>query len=198
MTEASGPVSQQDPSLANRLTARIEKNLLVILGGIILGAFLAGIGVLVFIQKIVKSEIEDHWKGQLASLAKATVDEQIKQRFGKREPALAKHFRAGLNECARLNEVQYCWGRETKTPKWDAKAAVNTVDHSFEFAAPFESTPVVTVGIYPTGNQKMWGVYSSTRTPSAFKVRAKDISNSPQSEEHVLVSYLAIGTAAKD
>ncbi len=198
MTEGSAPVDRHDPGLASRLTARLEKNLLVVLGGIVIGAFVAGIGVLIFIQKIVKVEIEDHWKGQLATLAKATVDDQIKQRFGTREPALVKHFRAGLNECTRVNEVQYCWGRETKTPKWDAKTAVNTVDHSFEFAAPFESIPVVTVGIYAAKNQKMWAVYSSTRTPSAFKVRAQDISKSPQSEEHVLVSYLAIGTPAKD
>ena len=198
MTEDPGSLDRSESGLDRRLTARLEKNLLVVLGGIVIGAFVAGIGALIFIQRIVKVEIEDHWKGQLATLAKATVDEHIKQRFGTREPALVKQFRVGLNECTRLNEVQYCWGREARTPKWDAKTAVNTVDHSFAFAAPFESTPVVTVGIYAVKNQKMWAVYSSNRTPSAFQVRAQDISRAPQSEEHVLVSYLAIGTPGKD
>jgi hypothetical protein len=198
MTEGLAPVDGHDPGLASRLIARIEKNLLVVLGGIVIGAFVAGIGALIFIQKIVKVEIEDHWKGQLATLAKATVDDHIKLRFGARQPALVKYVRAGVNECTRLNEVQYCWGRDTRTPKWDTKTAANTVDHSFEFAAPFESVPVVTVGIYALGNQKMWAVYSSTRTSSVFKVRAQDISKAPQSEEHVLVSYLAIGPPAKD
>lgn len=198
MTKDAVKSDSDDLSVAHRFTSRLEKNLLVVLGGMVIGAFLAGIGALLFIQQVIKAEIDDHWKGQLATLAKATVDEQIKQRFGSREPALVKHFRNGPNECTRLNDVQYCWGRETKTPKWDTRATSNTVEHSFPFAASFESVPVVTVGIHPAGNQKIWAVYGSSRTPSRFQVRARDLTKGPQSEEHVLVSYLAVGAPGKD
>lgn len=198
MTEGPTPVERTDSTLSTRLTEKLEKNLLVVLGGIVIGAFLTGMGALIFVQRTVKAEIEDHWRGQLAALAKAAVDEQIKARFGTHEPALVKHYHAGLNDCTRVNDAQYCWGREARTPKWDATTKVNTVDHNFTFAAPFEDTPVVTVGIYAAKNQKMWAVYSSTRTPKAFSVRAQDISKLPQSEEHVVVSYLAVGTPAKE
>lgn len=193
------PVPTPDgPTAAQRITTRIEKNLAVVLGGMIAGAFLAGIGALLFMQKVVKEAIEDHWKGQIAALAKATVDEQVKQRFGAREPALVRSFRTGTSECLRLNDLQYCWGRETRTPKWDAQGLVNVVDHKFAFAAPFDATPVVTTAAYAAGNHKVWGVYHSTRTASGFDVRAMDLTRGPRSEEHVLISYIAVGTPGKD
>jgi len=108
MTRDTVKSDSDDLSVVHRFTSRLEKNLVVVLGGMVIGAFLAGIGTLLFIQKVIKAEIDDHWKGQLATLAKTSVDEQIKQRFGSREPALVKHFRQGLNECTRLNDVQYC------------------------------------------------------------------------------------------
>ena len=48
-----------DPTPAGRLATLTEKNLLVALGGIIIGAFVAGIGALLFIQRTVKTEIDD-------------------------------------------------------------------------------------------------------------------------------------------
>jgi hypothetical protein len=198
MADGPNPAERTDSTFSSRLAARLEKNLLVVLGGIVIGAFAAGMGALLFIQKTVKSEIDNLWKGQLSTLAKSAVDKHIKERFGTLEPALVKRFHAGENDCTRINDVQYCWGREARTPKWDAAAKVNTVDHTFTFAAPFEDTPVVTVGIYAAKNQKMWAVYSSNRMPKTFSVRAQDISKSPQSEEHVLVSYLAVGTPGKE
>ena len=198
MTRDTVKSDSDDLSVVHRFTSRLEKNLVVVLGGMVIGAFLAGIGTLLFIQKVIKAEIDDHWKGQLATLAKTSVDEQIKQRFGSREPALVKHFRKGLNECTRLNDVQYCWGRETRTPKWDTRDTSNTVEHSFTFAASFEGVPVVTVGIHPARNQKIWAVYGSIRTASTFQVRARDLTKGLQSEEHVLVSYWAVGAPGKD
>ena len=198
MGKAPLPVDRGDQGPGARLSSRIEKNILVVLGGIVIGAFLAGIGAMVFVQKLVKAEIEDNWKGQIATLGKSAVDAQIKERFGTAEPALVKHFRTIGNDCTRVNDTQYCWGRETKTPRWDATTLVNVVDHSFAFAAPFDGAPVVTVGIYPAGNQKMWAVYSVNRTSTTFQVRAQDISRSPRSEEHVFVTYVAIGSPAPD
>jgi len=151
-------------SFAQRLTAGIEKNLIVVVGGVIIGAFLAGISALLFIQRVVKAEIEDNWKGQMAALAKTSIEEQVKQRFGSREPALAKFFRDGLNECIRVNDVQYCWGRESKIPKWDTQATTNIVEHRFAFAAPFEGTPVVTLGIY-SAKTRRFGPYSVRLAP---------------------------------
>ena len=198
MTDNPAPVNREAPSVVERLISRIEKNLVVVLGGIVIGAFVTGIGAMLFIQKLVKSEIEDHWKGQLAALGQLAVDAQIKARFGTNEPALVKHFHTAGNDCSRVNETQYCWGREGRTPKWDAKAQVNTVEHTFKFAAPFEGAPVVTVGIYATGNQKMWAVYSSFRASTTFQVRAQDISKSAPSDEFVSVSYFAVGMPTKE
>jgi hypothetical protein len=195
--DAPAPAPER-PTAAQRIAARIEKNLLVVLGGVVIGAFLAGIGTLAFVQKVVKDEVESHWKGQVAALAKGSVDEQVKARFGSREPALVRTFRNGLNECLRVNDLQYCWGRETRTPKWDDKTEVNVVDYTFTFAAPFDGTPVVTMGAYPTGNRKVWGVYHSSRTASGFVVRAMDMTRGPKSEEHVLISYIAVGNPGKE
>lgn len=194
----NNPPDPDRASLAQRLSAGIEKNLVVVLGSVLVGAFLAGVGALLFMQQVVKAEIEDHWKGQMAALAKTSVEEQVKQRFGSREPALAKFFRNGQNECVRVNDIQYCWGREQTLPKWDAQAAANMVEQRFSFAAPFEHTPVVTMGIYPVRNQKVWAVFGSTRTASTLHVRAQDLSKGPQSEEFVLVSYMAVGAPGKD
>jgi hypothetical protein len=180
------------------LVAKIEKNVLFILGGIVIGSFMSGIGAMLFIQRVVRSEIDDHWKGQLTTLAKTAVDEQIKAKFGSREPALVRQFKNGLNECVRVNNVQYCWGRETKTPKWDSKASTNTLEHNFRFAASFEGTPVVTVGAYADKNQKIWAVFSSSRTTSGLLVRAQDITKGASSEEHVFVHYIAVGTPANE
>ena len=131
-------------------------------------------------------------------LGKVAVDEQIKQRFGTREPALVKQYHSAGNDCTRINEAQYCWGREAITPKLDAKTQVNTVEHSFTYATPFAETPIITVGLYAARNQKMWVVFSSNRTPTTFQLKAQDISKSAPSEEHVLVSYVAVGTSGKD
>ena len=196
-TDASKP-NPDRVSFAQRLTAGIEKNLIVVVGGVIIGAFLAGISALLFIQRVVKAEIEDNWKGQMAALAKTSIEEQVKQRFGSREPALAKFFRDGLNECIRVNDVQYCWGRESKIPKWDTQATTNIVEHRFAFAAPFEGTPVVTLGIYSAKNEKIWAVFSSARARTTLYVRAQDLTKGPRSEENVLVSYMAVGAPGKD
>lgn len=185
------------PSPDRGLAAKVEKNLLFILGGIVIGSFVSGIGALLFIQRVVRSEIEDHWKGQLATLSRAAVEDQIKVRFGSREPALVRQFKSGPNECVRVNDVQYCWGRETKTPKGDSRATANTVEHKFAFAVPFEGTPVVTAGAYAAQNQKFWAVFSSVRTASGLQVRAQDITKGPNSGEHVLVSYIAVGSPGK-
>ncbi|HJW12724.1 MAG TPA: hypothetical protein VJ598_13090 [Albitalea sp.] len=185
------------PSPAVRLTLT-QKRLLLVLGGIVIGAVVAGAGMLLFIQSTVRAEIEDRWTGQLAALSKAAVDEQIRQRFGSRDPALVKQYHSAGNDCTRINEAQYCWGREAKTPKLDAKTQLNTVEHSFTYAVPFAETPVVTVGLYAARDQKMWVVFSSTRTPTTFRLKAQDISKSTPSEEHVLVSYVAVGTSGKD
>ena len=180
------------------LVAKIEKNVLFILGGIVIGSFMSGIGAMLFIQRVVRSEIDDHWKGQLATLAKTAVDEQIKAKFGSREPALVKQFKNGPNECVRVNDVQYCWGRENITPKWDGKATTNILEHNFRFAAPFEATPVVAIDAYAAKNQKIWAVFSSIRSASGLQVRAQDITKGASSEEHVLVSYIAVGTPANE
>jgi hypothetical protein len=193
MQPDSEPLGLQD-----RLTRRIEKNLLVVVGGMVIGAFAAGVGTLLFVQRIARSEVEDYWKGQLATLATAAVDARLKQTFGTREPALVKHFRSAANECVRINEFQYCWGRETRTPRWDAQVAASVVDHKFSFAAPFDNVPVVTPGIYSVGNQKIWAVYTSVRTASSFQVKAQDLSKAGHSDEHVLVSYVAVGVSTKE
>lgn len=186
------------PALTADWPPRSRRTFLFLLGGIVIGSFVSGIGALLFIQRVVRSEIEDHWKGQLATLSRAAVEDQIKVRFGSREPALVRQFKNGPNECVRVNDVQYCWGRETKTPTWDSRVTANTVERKFAFAVPFEGTPVVTVGAYAAQNQKIWAVFSSVRTASGLQLRAQDITKGPNSEEHVLVSYIAVGSPGKE
>ena len=191
-----------DDALSESRTAKfiskLEKNILFVIGGVVLGAFLAGITALLFIQKLVKTEIEDHWKGQLAVLSKSAIDEQIKGRFGSHDPALIKKFSTGSNDCMRMNDVQYCWGREAKTPKWDEKLGANILEHTFRFATPFDVTPIITTNAYAASNKKVWSLYASVRAASTLQVRFQDITRGPMSEEHVLVSYIAVGNPPKE
>jgi hypothetical protein len=192
------PNDQSSSDRGDSLGTKIEKNITFVLGGIVIGAFLAGVSALLFIQHIVRAEVEDHWKGQIAALSKIAVDEQIKGRFGSHEPALIKKFAVASNECLRINDVQACWGREARTPKWDEKLGTNTLEHTFKFAAPFDVTPIITTNAYAASNKKVWSLYASTRAVNSLLVRFQDITRGAMSEEHVLVSYIAIGNPAKE
>jgi hypothetical protein len=184
---------------------KIKDHPILVLLSMLVGAFLAGISALIFIQQQVDAGVQQQLRLQKPAFIKE-ISGALANVIPKPSPPIIEKspefFGDTENVCVRWPQIQLlqlCWGRTIESPTLNTNTNTTILHHEFSFLKPFAGQPVITTGlnVSNSGAGNAWVVYNSTTTEKTFELFATDILKG-QSTVSVSINYFATGRWARD